>query len=53
MKTGVTIGGRVFDFLAYSQSSLKDYTVWFVTPFVHEGNTMTADTIRMSLGDFR
>lgn len=53
MKTGLQLGGRRFEFLAYSQSSLKDYTVWFVAPFKVEGRLENAESIRNSLGDFR
>ncbi|KIK69614.1 hypothetical protein GYMLUDRAFT_212277 [Collybiopsis luxurians FD-317 M1] len=30
---GLIIAGRVFKFLAYTQSSLKEHTVWFLRPF--------------------
>lgn len=53
MKNGITIGGRVYEFLAYSQSSLREATVWFLTPFELDGKTITAQRIRDSLGDFR
>ncbi|KAH8120135.1 RdRP-domain-containing protein [Phellopilus nigrolimitatus] len=33
LRNGLVIGGRQFDFLAYSQSALKDHAVWFVCPF--------------------
>jgi RNA-dependent RNA polymerase len=53
MKNGLHLAGRDFRFLAYSMSSLKFYTVWFVAPFEHDGSLVTAKTIRDSLGDFR
>lgn len=46
------MAGRVYQFLAYSQSSLKDGTVWFVSPFSHNGMVVTAESIRNQLGDF-
>ncbi|KAJ3873980.1 RNA-directed RNA polymerase 2 [Lentinula edodes] len=32
LSKGLTIAGREFKFLAYTQSSLKDHTVWFFKP---------------------
>ena len=50
---GLTIAGRQFHFLAYSQSALKTHTVWFVKDF-HDpgGNLITAATIIERLGKF-
>ena len=28
-----TVGGRTFEFLAYSTSALREHSVWFVSPF--------------------
>ena len=55
---GITIAGAHFDFLAYSQSALKEHAVWFVKPFRHideRGNTHIIDaaSIIESLGNFR
>ncbi|KAJ7169576.1 RNA-directed RNA polymerase 2 [Mycena filopes] len=33
---GLTIAGRKFSFLAYSQSALKEHAVWFMRPFKAE-----------------
>jgi hypothetical protein len=50
---GLTIAGRHFQFLAYSQSALKTHTVWFVKDFRdREGNLITAATIIEGLGTF-
>lgn len=35
---GFTLAGRRFEFLAYSQSSLRSHAVWFMSPFVDETN---------------
>lgn len=53
LKRGFNLGGRYFEFLAYSQSALREHAVWFMCPFVHptEGH-VTAQKIRDSLGDF-
>ncbi|KAJ3543427.1 hypothetical protein NMY22_g3147 [Coprinellus aureogranulatus] len=50
---GVHIAGRKFEFLGYSQSGLKNYTVWFVKPFqLKSGKWVTANAIVADLGDF-
>ncbi|THH30362.1 hypothetical protein EUX98_g3831 [Antrodiella citrinella] len=47
------IAGRHFDFLAYSQSALKEHAVWFVKPFEGpDGNIVTAAPIIGGLGTF-
>lgn len=53
LKEGISIAGRHFDFLAYSQSALKEHAVWFVRQFTdHEGNIVNASTIIAGLGNF-
>ncbi|GAA5964955.1 hypothetical protein JCM3765_004120 [Sporobolomyces pararoseus] len=49
---GLEIAGRQFDLLGYSQSALREHSTWFVAPFTFERKTVTAATIRTSLGDF-
>ncbi|CCM00938.1 uncharacterized protein FIBRA_02985 [Fibroporia radiculosa] len=50
---GLTIAGRHFDFLAYSQSALKEHAVWFVKPFNHtDRRQIDAATIISGLGSF-
>ena len=40
-----------FEFLAYSQSALKQHTVWFVTPFRDSnGRLLNAESIRGTIG---
>ena len=53
LRHGFELGGRSFEFLAYSTSSLREHAVWFVSPFRDpiEGY-VTAEHIRSSLGDF-
>ncbi|CAL1705570.1 unnamed protein product [Somion occarium] len=47
------IGGRLFQFLAYSSSALRQHAVWFMHPFVDNGgNLIDAAIIRSRLGDF-
>ena len=50
---GLDVAGRLFKFLAYSQSALKDHAVWFVSPFRHESKGMVdAPSIIKGLGSF-
>ncbi|KAF8898564.1 RNA-directed RNA polymerase 2 [Infundibulicybe gibba] len=50
---GLTIAGRTFKFLAYSQSALKEHAVWFVKPFRDRTHgKVTAASIIASLGSF-
>ena len=53
LHNGLTIAGRQYQFLAYSQAALKTHTVWFVKQFRDSGdNLITADTIIERLGTF-
>ncbi|KLO16989.1 RdRP-domain-containing protein [Schizopora paradoxa] len=54
LKKGIRVGGRQFEFLAYSQSALKEHAVWFVTPFWDEESRtlVNAASIRQSIGHF-
>jgi RNA-dependent RNA polymerase len=53
LRNGFEIGGRAFEFLAYSTSALREHSVWFVSPFRDDkGKYVTAEHIRSSLGDF-
>ncbi|PFH54630.1 hypothetical protein AMATHDRAFT_134703 [Amanita thiersii Skay4041] len=50
---GLLIAGRLFRFLAYSQSSLKEHSVWFVKDFTDQNNRpVTAAIIIANLGRF-
>ncbi|KAI0664721.1 RdRP-domain-containing protein [Cubamyces menziesii] len=53
LKHGFDLGGRHYEFLAYSSSALREHAVWFMSPFEHPTQgTITAQRIRDSLGDF-
>ena len=53
LRHGFELGGRTFEFLAYSTSALHDHSVWFVSPFRDpQKGFVTAENIRSSLGDF-
>jgi RNA-dependent RNA polymerase len=53
LRQGFELGGRAFEFLAYSLSGIRGHSVWFVSPFHDpEEGYMTAEKIRSSLGDF-
>ncbi|KAI0936237.1 hypothetical protein AcV5_004426 [Taiwanofungus camphoratus] len=52
--SGITIAGRQFQFLAYSQSALKEHAVWFVKPFMDPTHGLIdASTIIAGLGSFQ
>ncbi|GBG87486.1 hypothetical protein CBR_g45545 [Chara braunii] len=48
LRNGVEIGGRKFEFLAFSASQLREQSVWFFAP---DGET-TPDSFRRWMGDF-
>ncbi|KAJ3896699.1 RNA dependent RNA polymerase-domain-containing protein [Lentinula edodes] len=53
---GFKLAGRRFEFLAYSNSSLREHSVWFVNPFRHHDPSVgevTSQKIRDSIGDFK
>jgi RNA-dependent RNA polymerase len=53
LRHGFELGGRAFEFLAYSNSALRDHSVWFVSPFRDPvDGYVTSEKIRASLGDF-
>ncbi|KAH8998323.1 RdRP-domain-containing protein [Lactarius hatsudake] len=53
LRDGFTLCGRTFEFLAYSMSSLREHSVWFMAPIRDpEEGYVTAKNIRASLGDF-
>ncbi|KAJ7286202.1 RNA dependent RNA polymerase-domain-containing protein [Mycena rebaudengoi] len=55
LKHGFTLGGREFQFLAYSTSALRGHAVWFMNPFRHpslNGGWVTSEIIRKDVGDF-
>jgi len=51
-KSGVTLAGRTFYFLGFSQSSLKEHSAWFMSYFEHEGCIITPQFLHRDLGDF-
>jgi RNA-dependent RNA polymerase len=63
LKNGFDLAGRHFEFLAYSSSSLRDHSVWFVNPFEHpfkgyarpqkKKRLVNAEYIRETIGDFK
>ncbi|KAI0718290.1 RdRP-domain-containing protein [Fomitopsis betulina] len=53
LKNGFELAGRQFEFLAYSQSALREHAVWFINPFRHPTRGyVNAQYIRDSLGNF-
>ncbi|KAI0325538.1 RdRP-domain-containing protein [Cubamyces sp. BRFM 1775] len=53
LKNGVRIAGRLYRFLGYSNSGLREHTAWFMADFAHpDEGLVTPDRIRADLGDF-
>ena len=48
MRSGVTVAGREFKFLAFSSSQLKEHSCWFLA----DGGGWTAQGVRDQMGDF-
>ncbi|KAK0463788.1 RNA dependent RNA polymerase-domain-containing protein [Desarmillaria tabescens] len=59
LKQGFELGGRNFEFLAYSSSALREHAVWFINPFRYQDPDtkdiihVDAEYIRQSIGDFK
>jgi len=54
LKAGFELGGRRFEFLAYSSSALREHAVWFMNPFSHpQYGWVNSESIRESLGNFK
>ena len=52
-EAGLRIGGRGYWFLAYSQSALKEHSVWFMRPFRNKDRVLVDPAFIIdSLGDF-
>ncbi|CAG8736740.1 22287_t:CDS:2, partial [Rhizophagus irregularis] len=45
---GITIGGRKYEFLAFSESQLRDHSCWFFSSI----GDLTADKVRTEMGIF-
>src|SRR5579859_3806561 len=52
LQNGLQLCGRTFQFLGFSSSSLKEHSAWFLSRFEHEAQNITADSVRLQLGDF-
>ncbi|KAJ6490593.1 RNA dependent RNA polymerase-domain-containing protein [Mycena vitilis] len=53
LKKGLVLGGREFEFLAYSTSALRGHAVWFMSPFKDDsGFPITSEVVRKDVGDF-
>lgn len=53
LQSGLVLGGRLFRFLAWSTSSLREHSVWFVADFVDDATLqrVSAHSIRDGIGD--
>ena len=52
LRCGLDIGGKHFDFLGFSHSSLRSQTCWFMAPFQANHELLDARTVINRLGDF-
>ncbi|KAI4263619.1 MAG: hypothetical protein L6R42_001243 [Xanthoria sp. 1 TBL-2021] len=52
LQDGIKIGGRIYEFLGFSHSSLRAQTCWFLAPFMDHNKRVDADMIISKLGDF-
>lgn len=52
LRVGITIGGRKFEFLGFSHSSLRSQTCWFMAPFVFGSEILDSRAVISELGDF-
>jgi len=52
LQQGLDIAGEHFDFLGFSQSSLRSQSCWFMRPFLYNGRMLNARSLIQSLGDF-
>jgi hypothetical protein len=49
---GFLLGGRRYQFLGFSHSSLRTQACWFMAPFVHQGSLLFDRELIRGLGDF-
>ena len=52
LRNGITIAGRIFEFLGFSHASLRYHSAWFVAPFEEDGIPIRARDVIQALGDF-
>lgn len=53
LNKGVQIGGRKYDFLGFSHSSLRSQSAWFMSPFYHTQRLQTYFNVINDLGEFQ
>jgi len=52
LKQPITIAGKQFSFLGFSNSSLKEQACWYMAPFLQNGRLLNARHVIQDLGDF-
>lgn len=52
LKGGITIAGRTFEFLGFSNSSLRCHQTWFMAPIEQAGKIVRAPDVIRGLGNF-
>ncbi|UZJ52178.1 hypothetical protein CBS101457_001498 [Exobasidium rhododendri] len=51
LRRGIMVGGRKYHYLAFSGSSLREHSCWFVRGFKFGGEKIKASTIRDNIGE--
>ena len=52
LREPITIAGREFRFLGFSNSSLREQGCWYMASFTHNGKFLSARTVVAGLGNF-
>ncbi|KAI0130271.1 RNA-dependent RNA polymerase [Xylariales sp. AK1849] len=52
LNNGIPIGGRKYDFLGFSHSSLRSHATWFMATFYYQSSLQTYFTVISDLGKF-
>ncbi|KAH6651893.1 RNA dependent RNA polymerase-domain-containing protein [Truncatella angustata] len=52
LDNGTQVGGRKYDFLGFSHSSLRAHSAWLMAPFIHNQSMQTYFNVIDMLGDF-
>jgi len=52
LRNGISVAGRIYQFLGFSHASLRSHQAWFMAPFEMNGVILRAKDIISDLGDF-
>ncbi|ODQ55036.1 RdRP-domain-containing protein [Saitoella complicata NRRL Y-17804] len=51
LRRGIRVAGRMFEFLAYSSSGLRELSCWFINPFALNDRWIDGDLVRSEIGE--